>query len=110
MGTQFILGEVVSRANAAQCAELTAKFNLAAPDSGVLTRSFDGHLLVGFHVGWTQDGGVVPPADRHGVLPRWLALRTFLKENGLDPGNGRDMTFDCASEDQIPALGTETPA
>lgn len=110
MGTQFILGEVVPRASATQCAELTTKFNLAAPDSGVLMRSFDGHLLVGFHVGWTQDGGVVPPADRHGVLHRWTSFRTFLKENGLDPGNGRDMTFDCASEDQIPALGTETPA
>lgn len=100
MGTQHIPGEVIPRTLSAQCAELITKFNLAAPDSGVLTRSFDEHLLVGFSLGWVQDG-VGISADPHDVMPRWEALRKYLKENGIDPGSGRPMTFECAHDHQI---------
>ncbi len=110
MGTQFILGEVVPRAKAVRCAELATKFNQATPGSEVLMRSVDGHLLVGFHVGWSEDKKVASPLDRYDVMPRWEALRKYLKENGLDPGVGRDMTFECERENKIPALDTETPA
>lgn len=101
MGTQFILGEVLPQKHAPRVAELVAQFDRAAPDSGVFTRSFDGPVLVGFHVGWSADKKVASPIDRYDVLPRWTSLRTFFKENGLDPGLGRDMTFECEEADRI---------